>query len=135
MGVVVCGCSKDPKNGNWWLEFGSSVMVEYWPAFLFTHLQSHATTIQFAGEVVNSRAWGFHTATEMGSGHFAGEGFQKASYFRNLKVMNWDNSLIPLSNLKVLADHPNCYNIRPRINRVWENYFYYRGSGRNVKCP
>ncbi|KAG6603291.1 hypothetical protein SDJN03_03900, partial [Cucurbita argyrosperma subsp. sororia] len=66
---------KDPKNGNWWLEFGSGVMVGYWPAFLFTHLQSHATTIQFGGEVVNSRAWGFHTATEMGSGHFAGQGF------------------------------------------------------------
>ncbi|KAG6603290.1 hypothetical protein SDJN03_03899, partial [Cucurbita argyrosperma subsp. sororia] len=126
---------KDPKNGNWWLEFGSGVMVGYWPAFLFTHLQSHATTIQFGGEVVNSRAWGFHTATEMGSGHFAREGFQKASYFRNLKVMNWDNSLIPLSNLKVLADHPNCYNIQPQINRVWGNYFYYGGPGRNVKCP
>ncbi|XP_023514474.1 uncharacterized protein LOC111778730 [Cucurbita pepo subsp. pepo] len=126
---------KDPKNGNWWLEFGSGEMVGYWPAFLFTHLQSHATTIQFGGEVVNSRAWGFHTATEMGSGHFAGEGFQKASYFRNLKVMNWDNSLIPLSNLKVVADHPNCYNIQPRINRVWGNYFYYGGPGRNVKCP
>ncbi|XP_022151755.1 uncharacterized protein LOC111019661 [Momordica charantia] len=126
---------KDPKHGNWWLEFGSGVLVGYWPAFLFTHLQSHATMIQFGGEVVNSRASGFHTATQMGSGHFAGEGFGKASYFRNLQVVDWDNSLIPLSNLKVLADHPNCYDIQGGINRVWGNYFYYGGPGRNVRCP
>ncbi|XP_023526008.1 uncharacterized protein LOC111789612 [Cucurbita pepo subsp. pepo] len=126
---------KDPKHGNWWLEFGSGVLVGYWPAFLFTHLRSHATMIQFGGEVVNSKTSGFHTATQMGSGHFAGEGFGKASYFRNLQVVDWDNSLIPLSNLKVLADHPNCYNIQGGINRVWGNYFYYGGPGRNVRCP
>lgn len=126
---------KDPKHGNWWLEFGSGVLVGYWPSFLFTHLRDHASMVQFGGEVVNSRAGGFHTSTEMGSGHFAGQGFGKASYFRNLQVVDWDNNLIPLSNLRVLADHPNCYDIQGGINRVWGNYFYYGGPGRNVKCP
>ncbi|MBA0738747.1 hypothetical protein Gogos_012072 [Gossypium gossypioides] len=126
---------KDPKHGNWWLEFGSGVLVGYWPSFLFTHLRDHASMVQFGGEVVNSRAGGFHTSTEMGSGHFAGQGFGKASYFRNLQVVDWDNNLIPLSNLRVLADHPNCYDIEGGINRVWGNYFYYGGPGRNVKCP
>lgn len=60
--------------------------------------------VQFGGEIVNSRPSGFHTSTQMGSGHFAGEGFGKASYFRNLQVVDWDNNLIPLSNLRVLAD-------------------------------
>ncbi|MBA0648890.1 hypothetical protein Goklo_016524, partial [Gossypium klotzschianum] len=126
---------KDPKHGNWWLEFGSGVLVGYWPSLLFTHLRDHASMVQFGGEVVNSRAGGFHTSTEMGSGHFAGQGFGKASYFRNLQVVDWDNNLIPLSNLRVLADHPNCYDIQGGINRVWGNYFYYGGPGRNVKCP
>lgn len=126
---------KDPKHGNWWLEFGSGVLVGYWPSFLFTHLRDHASMVQFGGEVVNSRAGGFHTSTEMGSGHFAGQGFGKASYFRNLQVVDWDNNLIPLSNLRVLADHPNCYDIQGGVNRVWGNYFYYGGPGRNVKCP
>ncbi|XP_039015192.1 uncharacterized protein LOC120145438 [Hibiscus syriacus] len=27
---------KDPKHGNWWLEFGSGILVGYWPSFLFT---------------------------------------------------------------------------------------------------
>ncbi|KAK8627423.1 hypothetical protein V6N13_135035 [Hibiscus sabdariffa] len=126
---------KDPKHGNWWLEFGSGILVGYWPSFLFTHLRDHASMVQFGGEIVNSRAGGFHTSTEMGSGRFAGLGFGKASYFRNMQVVDWDNNLIPLSNLRVVADHPNCYDIQGGINRVWGNYFYYGGPGRNVKCP
>ncbi|KAL2936128.1 hypothetical protein RDABS01_019246 [Bienertia sinuspersici] len=125
----------DPKHGHWWLQLGSGVLVGYWPAFLFSHLRMHANMIQFGGEVVNSRSSGFHTATQMGSGHFADEGFRKAAYFRNLQAVDWDNNLIPLSNLKLLADHPNCYNIRQGKNNAWGNYFYYGGPGRNVRCP
>lgn len=125
---------KDPKHGNWWLEFGSGILVGYWPAFLFTHLRSHASMIQYGGEVVNSHPSGSHTSTQMGSGHFAGEGFGRAAYFRNLKFVDWDNNLIPVQNLKVLADHPNCYDIRGGANRVWGNYFYYGGPGRNPRC-
>ncbi|XP_076889565.1 protein neprosin-like [Bidens hawaiensis] len=126
---------KDPKHGNWWLEFGSGVLVGYWPASLFTHLRDHASMVQFGGEIVNSQASGSHTSTQMGSGHFSGEGFGKASYFRNMQVVDWDNSLIPLSNLKVLADNPNCYDIRGGINNVWGNYIYYGGPGKNPRCP
>ncbi|RDY02114.1 hypothetical protein CR513_14464 [Mucuna pruriens] len=108
---------KDPKHGNWWLEFGSGILVGYWPSFLFTHLRDHASMVQFGGEVVNSRQSGSHTSTQMGSGHFAGEGFGKASYFRNMQVVDWDNNLVPLSNLRVLADHPNCYDIQGGINK------------------
>ncbi|KAK6148338.1 hypothetical protein DH2020_019250 [Rehmannia glutinosa] len=126
---------KDPKHGHWWLEFGSGLLVGYWPSFLFTHLQSHASMIQFGGEIVNSRSMGYHTSTQMGSGHFADEGFGKASYFRNLQVVDWDNSLIPMSNLHLLADHPNCYDIRAGKNNAWGNYFYYGGPGRNSRCP
>ncbi|KAK7407234.1 hypothetical protein VNO78_08968 [Psophocarpus tetragonolobus] len=126
---------KDPKHGNWWLEFGSGILVGYWPSFLFTHLRDHASMVQFGGEIVNSRQSGTHTSTQMGSGHFAGEGFGKASYFRNMQVVDWDNNLVPLSNLRVLADHPNCYDIQGGINNVWGNYFYYGGPGRNVRCP
>ncbi|GAB2297425.1 hypothetical protein Dimus_031529 [Dionaea muscipula] len=126
---------KDPKHGNWWLQFGSGILVGYWPSILFTHLRSHANMIQFGGEIVNFRENGFHTSTQMGSGYFAEEDFGKASYFRNLQVVDWDNSLLPLSNLNVLADHPNCYDIKGGINNVWGHYFFYGGPGRNVRCP
>ncbi|CAO2177075.1 unnamed protein product [Urochloa humidicola] len=126
---------KDPNHGNWWLEFGNGELVGYWPSVLFSHLASHASMVQFGGEVVNTRASGSHTATQMGSGHFAGEGFGRASYFRNLEVVDWDNSLVPLAaGFHVTADHPNCYDIQGGVNAVWGNYFYYGGPGRNVKC-
>ncbi|CAA6671436.1 unnamed protein product [Spirodela intermedia] len=126
---------KDPKHGNWWLEFGSGLLVGYWPSFLFSHLARHASMVQFGGEVVNSRPAGAHTATQMGSGHFAGEGFARASYFRNLQVVDWDNNLVPPPNLRLLADHPRCYDIFGGINSVWGNFFYYGGPGRNPRCP
>ncbi|KAF5732170.1 hypothetical protein HS088_TW18G00860 [Tripterygium wilfordii] len=126
---------KDPKHGHWWLQFGSGLLVGYWPANLFTHLRNHASMVQFGGEIVNSRSSGYHTSTQMGSGHFAVEGFGKASYFRNLQVVDWDNSLLPLTNLHLLADHSNCYDIRQGRNNVWGTYFYYGGPGRNVRCP
>jgi len=90
--------------------------------------------IQFGGEIVNLGSSG-HTSTQMGSGHFAEEGFGKASYFKNMKVVDWHNSLIPLSNIKVLVDHPNCYHLQQRSSKAWGNYFFYGGPGRNVKCP
>ncbi|KAJ3692521.1 hypothetical protein LUZ60_012871 [Juncus effusus] len=126
---------KDPNHGNWWLQLGSGAVVGYWPSFLFTHLAQHANMVQFGGEIVNAQSSGFHTSTQMGSGHFAGEGYDKSAYFRNLQVVDWDNGLIPASNLKLLADHPNCYDIQGGANRAWGNYFYYGGPGRNVKCP
>ncbi|MCI52504.1 hypothetical protein A2U01_0073748, partial [Trifolium medium] len=54
------------------------------PVELFTHLANRATMVQWGGEVVNSRANGQHTSTQMGSSQFAEDGFGKASYFRNL---------------------------------------------------
>ncbi|KAF1875872.1 hypothetical protein Lal_00006503 [Lupinus albus] len=132
IGVMVW---KDPKHGHWWLEFGSGLLVGYWPAFLFSHLRNHAGMIQFGGEIVNSRSRGYHTGTQMGSGHFAEEGFGKAAYFRNLQVIDWDNNLLPLSNIHQLADHSNCYDIMAGTNNVWGTYFYYGGPGRNVRCP
>ncbi|XP_027331039.1 uncharacterized protein LOC113846697 [Abrus precatorius] len=126
---------KDPKHGHWWLEFGSGLLVGYWPANLFSHLRNHASMLQFGGEIVNSRSRGYHTGTQMGSGHFAEEGFRKAAYFRNLQVVDWDNNLLPLANIHQLADHSNCYDIRMGSNNVWGTYFYYGGPGRNVRCP
>ncbi|XP_062232720.1 protein neprosin-like [Phragmites australis] len=126
---------KDPKHGHWWLELGQGLVVGYWPSYLFTHLARHSNMVQFGGEVVNTQPSGSHTATQMGSGHFPSEGFDRAAYFRNLQVVDWDNNLIPAANLKILADHTGCYDIQGGSNAEWGSYFYYGGPGRNVKCP
>ncbi|KAI5407125.1 hypothetical protein KIW84_053398 [Lathyrus oleraceus] len=126
---------KDPKHGHWWLEYGSGLLVGYWPATMFSHLRNHASMVQFGGEIVNTHSKGYHTGTQMGSGHFAEEGFRKAAYFRNLQVIDWDNNLLPLANIHQLADHSSCYDIKQGNSNAWGTYFYYGGPGRNVKCP
>ncbi|KAI5566825.1 hypothetical protein POPTR_013G050100v4 [Populus trichocarpa] len=126
---------KDPKLGNWWMGFGDNTLVGYWPAELFTHLANHATMVEWGGEVVNSRANGEHTSTQMGSGNFAEDGFGKASYFRNLEIVDSDNSLTAVQSISTLAENTNCYNIKSSYSNEWGTHFYYGGPGSNPLCP
>eukprot|EP00258_Populus_trichocarpa_P023695 XP_024439714.1 uncharacterized protein LOC7487722 [Populus trichocarpa] len=126
---------KDPKLGNWWMGFGDNTLVGYWPAELFTHLANHATMVEWGGEVVNSRANGEHTSTQMGSGNFAEDGFGKASYFRNLEIVDSDNSLTAVQSISTLAENINCYNIKSSYSNEWGTHFYYGGPGSNPLCP
>ncbi|CAL4902727.1 unnamed protein product [Urochloa decumbens] len=130
---------KDPRQGHWWLQLGSGgggALVGYWPSSLFTHLGSRAGMVQFGGEVVNARPAGApHTATQMGSGRFPGEGYARAAYFRNVQVVDWDNSLVNAAGLRMLADRPGCYDISGGSGGAWGTYFYYGGPGRNARCP
>jgi len=138
---------KDPKLGNWWLSYGDQ-LVGYWPAQLFTHLSDHATMVEWGGEVVDTRPGGVHTATQMGSGRFAAEGFARASYFRNLETVDADNSLaeVPLDAIQTLAEDAACYDIRKAhddgggghsgsAGGGWGTHFYYGGPGHNPACP
>ncbi|KAG0517161.1 hypothetical protein BDA96_09G064300 [Sorghum bicolor] len=131
---------KDPRRGHWWLQLGSGGsaggLVGYWPSALFTHLGSRADMVQFGGEVVNARPAGApHTPTQMGSGRFPAEGYARAAYFRNVQVVDWDNSLVPAAGLRLLADRPGCYDIAGGSGGAWGTYFYYGGPGRNARCP
>jgi len=130
-----CVMNQDPKVGNWWMSFGDKTLVGYWPAELFTHLAEHATMVEWGGEVVNSRSNGQHTFTQMGSGHFAEDGFGKASYFRNLQIVDMDNSLSSVQSISTLAENSNCYDIKSFYSNEWGTYFYYGGPGNNPQCP
>ncbi|KAL6501199.1 hypothetical protein OROHE_025062 [Orobanche hederae] len=126
---------KDPKLGNWWMGFGDNTLVGYWPTELFTHLTDRATMVEWGGEVVNSQSNGGHTSTQMGSGHFAEDGFTRASYFRNLEVVDSDNNLISAQDISTLAENTNCYNIKNSNNNQWGTHFYYGGPGKSPQCP
>lgn len=115
--------------------FGENTLVGYWPAELFTHLADHADMVEWGGEVVNTKFSGKHTATQMGSGHFAEDGFRRASYFRNIEVVDADNSLSPVQSLSTLAEDTNCYNIQSSYSNDWGDFFYFGGPGNNPQCP
>ncbi|GMN64122.1 hypothetical protein TIFTF001_033193 [Ficus carica] len=126
---------KDPKEGNWWMQFGNNYVLGYWPAFLFPYLSDSASMIEWGGEVVNSESDGQHTSTQMGSGHFPGEGFGKSSYFKNIQIVDDSNKLRDPKDIGIFTEQPNCYDVKTGKMGDWGNYFYYGGPGRNTNCP
>ncbi|MBA0791362.1 hypothetical protein Gohar_015942 [Gossypium harknessii] len=126
---------KDPKEGNWWLQFGNSYVLGYWPAFLFSYLSDSASMIEWGGEVVNSESDGQHTSTQMGSGHFPKEGFGKSSYFKNIQIVDGSNNLRVPKDIATFTEQSNCYDVQTGKGGNWGSYFYYGGPGRNANCP
>eukprot|EP00250_Pteridium_aquilinum_P011226 c19922_g2_i1 orf=540-2027(-) len=126
---------KDPRQGNWWMAFEGSHIVGYWPSELFSRLSDYAANmVEWGGEIVNSRPYGRHTGTQMGSGHFAEGGFGSASFFHSLQVVDANNNLQPMSNVQTLAENPNCYDIKSMQDSNWGASFYFGGPGRNELC-
>ncbi|CAM8961068.1 unnamed protein product [Rhodiola kirilowii] len=126
---------KDQSEGHWWMQFGTDHVIGYWPSTLFSLLTDSASMIEWGGEVVNSAADGQHTTTQMGSGHFPKEGFGKASYFRNIQVVDESNILREPKDVGTYTEKPNCYSVQTGNNGKWGNYFYYGGPGRSPDCP
>ncbi|XP_013584785.1 PREDICTED: uncharacterized protein LOC106293666 [Brassica oleracea var. oleracea] len=124
------------KDGeNWWLKVGEE-LVGYWPGKLFNSLGDGATIVQWGGEIVNLETGGKHTTTDMGSGHFADEGFKKSSYFRNLMTIDETNTLIEPQGVYPTTGHDNCYNIKAGdAGSSWGVNFFYGGPGQNERCP
>ncbi|XP_029121182.2 protein neprosin-like [Elaeis guineensis] len=125
--------SKDPKTGNWWLQFGNRAPVGYWPSSLFHYLSDSASVVEWGGQIVNLKVnGGQHTSTQMGSGHFPEEGFRKASFFKNIQIVDQSNNLrAPGRGTQLVSTKNTCYNARYAENF----YFYYGGPGRNPNCP
>ncbi|PWA94404.1 hypothetical protein CTI12_AA062380 [Artemisia annua] len=107
---------KDPKGGNWWLVLGheliASNLIGYWPSSIFEYLRDHANLIEFGGEVLQNEGPGAHTSTQMGSGHFASEAYGKASFVRNMELVDKENHFIPMSDESLYAERPECYNVQ-----------------------
>nr|CAB3483934.1 unnamed protein product [Digitaria exilis] len=123
---------QDPGSGNWWLQVGGT-NVGYWPSSIFTHLANSASYVQWGGEVAPSE--NSQTSTQMGSGHFPGEGFAKASYIRNIQTVDSSNTLSSANGLSLLNPSPNCYNVQSGTSSNWGTHIFYGGPGRNPNCP
>ncbi|KAI3730902.1 hypothetical protein L1987_62082 [Smallanthus sonchifolius] len=106
---------KDPKSKNWCLKVGDE-LLGYWPSSLFPDLGEHATAIHYGGEVLTDSLVK-HPPTQMGSGHFQGEGYKKAAYIKHLQTVDQTNTLVDVSNLNLLAEKPNCYVLFRKKNK------------------
>lgn len=72
----------------------------------------------------------------MGSGNSASEGYQRASYYRNLKIYDECNTWKPINDHSTyhFTTQESCYNVRYAYESFWEDYFFYGGPGRNLYC-
>ncbi|TVU23361.1 hypothetical protein EJB05_25721, partial [Eragrostis curvula] len=118
---------KDPKDGNWWLQVGSD-LLGYWPSAIFTYLADSASNVQWGGEVFSPDA--SQTSTQMGSGHFPEEGFSKASYIKNIQVIDSSNNLKYPNGVTLLAERPSCHNVQNGASSDWGTYIFFGGPGR-----
>ncbi|KAK1285923.1 hypothetical protein QJS10_CPB20g00471 [Acorus calamus] len=131
---------QDVETGNWWLQ-QLNTLLGYWPGSLDPKFAGGADYVEYGGEIVDSGVaygtGGPHTSTEMGSGHFPGEGEGKAAAFSKLQVMDEDDSGFKSpQDLTTYSRMPYCYDISLRkTTSNWGVFFFYGGPGRNQDCP
>ncbi|KAL6615002.1 hypothetical protein ACP70R_037272 [Stipagrostis hirtigluma subsp. patula] len=120
--------SKDPMTGHWWLAYGpGNITVGYWPTELFINMKEKAT-IQYTGGLVRRSAVGM---PQMGSGHFASEGFGKAAFVRNIQIVNENHQLVTPDIRKSFATNTrqDCYSIDQYGYNAGGMHAYYGGPG------
>jgi len=118
--------------GNWWVALNGN-WVGYYPATLFdtTGLRSGASTAYWYGENVDIGD-GYNSYTDIGSGHFASEGWAKAAYMRLLKYRNTSDTLVHYRNPVSVVETPGQYTVDERFDNTgsWGSYMYFGGPGR-----
>ncbi|XP_077223845.1 protein neprosin-like [Tasmannia lanceolata] len=77
---------KDLARGGWWLMWGPKHEdVGYWPQQLFQSLAENSTFIGWGGQAFSPPG---SPQPMMGNGHSGNEGYGKACYIRNVKLLN-----------------------------------------------
>jgi hypothetical protein len=125
---------KDGTEGNWWLKYGDT-WVGYYPRSKFDSngLRSKAGEVDFGGEITNKGT--DHTHTDMGSGHFPGDGFGYAAYQRQIRYITTANVWGTHLSLTDSRSDNDCYDIKVSDSSGdWERYFYFGGPGYNSQC-
>uniref|UniRef100_A0ACD5XGZ5 Uncharacterized protein n=1 Tax=Avena sativa TaxID=4498 RepID=A0ACD5XGZ5_AVESA len=92
---------KDPKTNNWWLAYGEeNTLIGYWPSSLFPRLKDKGDFSFWGGYVYGPTA--SSDSPQIGSGHFASEGYGKAAFMRNIQIVDNNNKLVTPNKYKVL---------------------------------
>ncbi|XP_020548742.1 uncharacterized protein LOC105174857 isoform X3 [Sesamum indicum] len=126
----------DPATSNWWVQYGETINIGYWPHDLFALLKFHAQTVQWGGEVYSPRVGTHpHTSTAMGNGQFPDYVFGNSGSIKRMRVVE-NNMVLRLPQwVNGWSDEYDCYGIFYLSDYVEEPEFYFGGPGRNPVCP
>ena len=118
-------------HGNWWLYVqgtDAAHAIGYYPTSIYKGgaLASQAAEIDYGGEVVGTTSF-----PQMGSGHFASEGWTKACYQRDIYYFPPAGGAL-YANLNPSQSWPKCYTVQ-KVNYAapWNDTIYYGGPGGN----
>ncbi|KAL3722731.1 hypothetical protein ACJRO7_035011 [Eucalyptus globulus] len=72
----------------------------------------------------------------MGSGSFPSEGYGKAAFFRNLKMIAYESIERDPENLQPYVTRPECYDLKLIEDRSSSNgvHFFFGGPGYSPQC-
>jgi hypothetical protein len=124
---------------NWWFAVNGT-WIGYYPGSLFTKdgrsasetLESRADQVNWYGEIYQTGDP--ETTSDMGSGHFADEGYGKAAYIRNMKIFDTkdsNNTRDYDGSWQVVVEDPKRYSLDTHFKsgEEWGSYFYIGGPG------
>ncbi|MCD7469503.1 hypothetical protein HAX54_008603 [Datura stramonium] len=128
---------KDLNTSNWWLQYGGSINIGYWPSEIFKGgLASHAETVQWGGEVYSKNVGKHpHTKTQMGSGAFPIFIFGNTGFMKNMRILDNAMELMFPQNVDAYSEEYNCYRPQYMGDYIEEPEFHFGGPGRNPLCP
>jgi prepilin-type processing-associated H-X9-DG protein len=75
--------------------------IGYWPNSIFTYLKDKGNYAYWGGHVSGPTA--STDSPQIGSGHFALEGYRKAAFIKNIKIVDGNNNLVNPRAGKALA--------------------------------
>ncbi|CAN6476250.1 unnamed protein product [Victoria cruziana] len=121
---------------DWWLQINGE-LVGYWSSSLFGYLSFWANTTLYGGQIYNSKPGGYHSLTQMGSGHFADEGYGRSCLISHIQYANGDRTFKRLRDATIVEDRPECYSItyfgEDYMNKYGQ-FLYSGGPGLSLRC-
>jgi hypothetical protein len=114
---------------NWWVTAHGNTPIGYWPGQIF-HFMKDKGNFAFWGGVVRG-PMASSDSPQMGSGHFAGEGFGKAACIGYIQVVDNDNKLVTPNDKKAFPQTSDKYKYTVDGYKVDHNgmHIFYGGPG------
>ena len=107
--------------------------VGYYPGSMFdtTGLRTYGSVLHWYGEIVDIGD-NENSYTDMGSGHFASEGYGKAAWMRLLKYWSTGDVLTDYRTPITTVQTPGQYSVAQNFDNTgsWGSYMFYGGPGR-----
>ncbi|KAI5004940.1 hypothetical protein ZWY2020_032183 [Hordeum vulgare] len=124
---------KDPKTKNWWVAYGEEkTLIGYWPNSLFSQIK-YKGNFSFWGGQVSGPTASSHSP-QIGSGHFATEGYGKASFMRNIQIVDGNSKLVTPNKDKDIVGTSDLkkYSVDGYEVNKHGMHMYYGGPGNLV---